>query len=414
MTDSKVEPSLLEKQYPNYDYDPTYYDPAEVDDEIGRLRPDESEERTSWGYLGLLCVVFLGLVVSAQACEALEEESPVTEVVTDETGVSITSPVRLTAEVNGDLVTLRGSVPDEAARAELVSIAESVYNSANLIDELTVDPETTLEGGSIAVTGVASEDDERPNELRDAVTEAFDIEDGGVAVDRNEEGALLPVSVDGFTEAGSVRLSGALPDQESLDNLVAAAEAAWGANAVDAAGLTIDERTWTEGQIRITGTVPPGTSNHTTFVSEAQSRLGQEVTIDVAGISTDLSDETLSTLEAEIQEAVTANPILFAPQSSELDPASEAVLNFIAQQLRNIPEIRVEIVGHTDNQGPEDENLVLSQQRAEAVQTRLIELGIDAERLNARGEGEQFPLVEEDTPEAWAQNRRIEFNLIAG
>ncbi|MDH3294963.1 MAG: OmpA family protein, partial [Acidimicrobiia bacterium] len=74
----------------------------------------------------------------------------------------------------------------------------------------------------------------------------------------------------------------------------------------------------------------------------------------------------------------------------------------------------VEIVGHTDDLGPEDENLILSQDRADAVKARLVELGIEETRLTARGEGEQSPLIDEDTPEARARNRRIEFRLISG
>ena len=416
MTDSQVEKTSheqrFEQQYPDYDYDPTYYDPGEVDHDVGRQRPQNSDERTSWGYLGVLCVVFLGLIASARACEALEDEPTGTEVIIDEAGVSITNPVRLSVDVEGDIVTLRGAVPDQTTRDQLVATVETIYSTSSLIDELTIDPETTLEGGSIAVTGVAAEDDERPEQVRDAITDAFDLDDGGVTVERSEEGALLAVSIDGFTENGTVRLSGALPDQASIDDLTAAAQAAWGTNSVDPAGLTIDERTWTDAQIRITGTVPPGDTSHLEFATEVQSRLGADVSVDVSGVGTDLSAEALSTIEAEIQEAVTANPILFAPQSSELDPASDAVLTLIAQRLNEIPEVQVEIVGHTDNQGPDDENLILSQDRAESVKARLIELGILDTRLSARGEGEQFPLIDEDTPEARAQNRRIEFNLI--
>jgi outer membrane protein OmpA-like peptidoglycan-associated protein len=70
------------------------------------------------------------------------------------------------------------------------------------------------------------------------------------------------------------------------------------------------------------------------------------------------------------------------------------------------------VVGHTDDLGPDDENLVLSQQRAEAVKTRLVELEVEESRLNARGEGEQFPLVPNDSPANRELNRRIEFKLL--
>jgi outer membrane protein OmpA-like peptidoglycan-associated protein len=56
---------------------------------------------------------------------------------------------------------------------------------------------------------------------------------------------------------------------------------------------------------------------------------------------------------------------------------------------------------------------VLSEQRAQAVVDRLVELGIAADRLSARGEGEAQPIADNDTDEGRADNRRIEF-VIAG
>ena len=84
----------------------------------------------------------------------------------------------------------------------------------------------------------------------------------------------------------------------------------------------------------------------------------------------------------------------------------------MAEALNAIPDISVEVVGHTDDAGPEAENQALSLQRAEAVVARLGELGVDTARLTARGEGESQPLVPNDTPEQREQNRRIEFRIV--
>ena len=420
MTDSKVEPKELtpeqvrfQDRYPGYDFDPTYYDPGEIDDDLKRLRPGEADERTSWGYLGVLCAVFLGLVGFALGSEALEDDGTPPEVVSGETGESVAAtPVRLNIEVEGDIVILRGAVPDEAARVQLMETVVSIYSSANVIDELAVDPETVLDGGTVAITGIAETDDERPVELRDAVVDDFGLEDGGVIVERSEEGAAIPVSLDGVAEPGSVRFSGALPDQASIDDLAAAGEAAFGA--ADVSGVVVDERTWTDSQLRMTGTVEPGDTGAEDLVTEIESRFGTLLAVDVSAITVDLSADTLEVLEGEIEEAVTANPILFAPQSSDIDPASDDVLAGIAERLQELPELGVEIVGHTDDQGPDDENQVLSEERAEAVKARLVELGVDEDRLSARGEGEEFPLVSNDTPENRELNRRIEFDLVSG
>ncbi len=420
MTDSKIEPNpppseqvRFQDRYPGYDYDPTYYDPGAVDEDLKRLRPDEADERTSWGYLGVLCAVFVGLVGFAFGCEALEDDGTLPEVVSDETGASVVAtPVRLNVEVEGDIVTLRGAVPDEAARAQLVATVESIYNASNVIDELTIDPETVLDSGTIAITGIAEEDDDRPGRLRDAVVDDFGLDDGGVTVERSDGEALIPVSVDGVVEDGTIRFSGAMPDQASIDDLAAAGQAAFGS--ADISAMAIDERTWTDAQLRVSGTVAPGDNGAATFAAEIEDRFGTLLPVDVSGVSTDVSADGLAALEAEIEETVTANPILFAPQSADLDPASDAVLTEVANRLLEVPEIQVEIVGHTDDQGPDDENQVLSEQRAEAVKARLVELGVDEGRISSRGEGEQFPIVPNDSDENRELNRRIEFNLIAG
>lgn len=420
MTDSKVEPTgpsqeqmRFQDRYPGYDFDPTYYDPGEVDDDLKHLSKGDADERTSWGYLGVLCAVFVGLVVFAFGCEALENNESLPEVVSNETGASVAAtPVRLNIEVEGDIITLRGAVPDEAARAQLLATVESIYSSESIIDELTVDPETVLDGGSVAITGVARVDDERPVQLRDAVVDDFGLEDGGVTVERSEEEALIAVALDGVVQDGSIRFSGAVPDQTSIEDLAAAGQAAFGS--ADVSGVVIDARTWTDAQLRVSGSVAPGDTSHEQLVTEMESRFGTLLPVDISAITIDLSADALSVLEAEIQETVTANPILFAPQSSDIDPSSDAVLADIAERLLELPNVEVEVVGHTDDQGPDDENQVLSENRAQAVKERLVELGVDEERINARGEGEQFPLVDNDTPENRERNRRIEFNLISG
>ena len=68
--------------------------------------------------------------------------------------------------------------------------------------------------------------------------------------------------------------------------------------------------------------------------------------------------------------------------------------------------------GHTDNKGSEDYNLKLSTARAEAVKTYLINKGIEAERITAKGFGESMPIAPNDTEENRAINRRVEFFIV--
>ncbi|MEM6958396.1 MAG: OmpA family protein, partial [Myxococcota bacterium] len=96
----------------------------------------------------------------------------------------------------------------------------------------------------------------------------------------------------------------------------------------------------------------------------------------------------------------------------EILEASFGLMTQIRNALRDHPEIRtVEIQGHTDDQGTHEYNADLSQRRAESVKRWLVENGIDAGRLRARGYGETVPLVRDVTEEARAANRRVEFRI---
>lgn len=77
------------------------------------------------------------------------------------------------------------------------------------------------------------------------------------------------------------------------------------------------------------------------------------------------------------------------------------------------PSIRVEIRGHTDDRGSTAYNLRLSESRAQAVVDYLVGKGIDPKRLQAKGYGKSLPVDTNDTDEGRANNRRVEFKILA-
>jgi OmpA-OmpF porin, OOP family len=99
--------------------------------------------------------------------------------------------------------------------------------------------------------------------------------------------------------------------------------------------------------------------------------------------------------------------ILFENNSSQIRPESAAELERAASLLRAVPSITGVIEGHTDNVGSARHNLELSQRRAESVRDYLLEKGIDAARLEARGLGETQPIADNSTSEGRASNRRV-------
>lgn len=102
--------------------------------------------------------------------------------------------------------------------------------------------------------------------------------------------------------------------------------------------------------------------------------------------------------------------ILFDVNSDKIKPESYGTLKEMANVLKEFPELKVKIVGHTDADGSDASNLDLSKRRAAAVKTSLAnDFGITETRMEADGKGEGEPIDKNDTPAGKANNRRVEF-----
>jgi len=104
--------------------------------------------------------------------------------------------------------------------------------------------------------------------------------------------------------------------------------------------------------------------------------------------------------------------INFRSGSAELLPSSFAALDFIVSFLKQYSHLRYEIQGHTDSQGSDDFNLVLSAARAATVRGYLILKGVQDSNLIAIGYGESMPVANNSTAGGRAINRRVEFKII--
>lgn len=260
---------------------------------------------------------------------------------------------------DGGVVTARGEVADEAARAEVLSLIAAQPNVEEVIDRLTI---ATPEVGEAA-----------------AIVEA---------------------------SADSIVLSGTVPSEAAADALRALAAANYDSDQIS------DELEVVEGADPATVTLS-GTVDNSEVGSSLQAGLsglsGFSGSSDDLVIDADASEEINAVFELE--------PILFQSGTAIILEDSQSTIDAAIEILNRFPDAEIEIGGHTDSLGPEEANRILSEARAQAVLQALRDGGVTNE-LEAVGYGEsqlKFPDDKGDTQDkidARQANRRIEFKTL--
>lgn len=115
----------------------------------------------------------------------------------------------------------------------------------------------------------------------------------------------------------------------------------------------------------------------------------------------------------DTKPAIILHNIFFATGSADLLPASETEIDNIAQLMNENTEMKIMIIGHTDDVGAEDDNQKLSEARAKAVVDALVLKGISLGRLQYEGRGERSPVADNSTEKGRSQNRRTEMVILS-
>ncbi|MEM6914071.1 MAG: OmpA family protein [Pseudomonadota bacterium] len=189
--------------------------------------------------------------------------------------------------------------------------------------------------------------------------------------------------------------------------------------------LQLNGRNAEEGVITLTGLAP--TADAKDRALEAGERAikaqpqGRDILI-IDGISIEGGEEavgaaleslTVGSSAAECQAAfervMEGRNVSFAVGRSDINSESARLLDAAAGVATLCSRFDIEVAGHTDTTGQAYLNQGISEQRARAVRQYLINRGVAASVLTARGYGETFPLIEGESPEANAANRRTEF-----
>jgi outer membrane protein OmpA-like peptidoglycan-associated protein len=176
-------------------------------------------------------------------------------------------------------------------------------------------------------------------------------------------------------------------------------------NALKQLGGTIaasDPDRWMNGSAKVDGKevwveVYKGNGFYTLNIIEKQA-MQQHVVADAASLTADLARTG----------HVTVHGIFFDTGKTELKAESKAALDEVVKLLKADAALKLWVVGHTDSVGSVDDNMKLSQGRAEAVVSSLVSQGIAAARLKGHGVGPLAPISSNDAEDGRARNRRVE------
>jgi len=148
------------------------------------------------------------------------------------------------------------------------------------------------------------------------------------------------------------------------------------------------------------------------FMAEKEGYYSQTKNIDLTELKAYEEIEVDLYLDPiEKGQVIRLNNIFFDSGKYDLLPTSYAELNKLLELLEKNSKLKIEIAGHTDWIGKDKDNLILSQNRTNAVVNFLVEKGIDKNRLSAKGYGETKFIATNTTKEGQQLNRRVEFEI---
>jgi len=147
-------------------------------------------------------------------------------------------------------------------------------------------------------------------------------------------------------------------------------------------------------------------------VAASEQPAAQPVAAAAGPVTTDAGKSAFSAEEClnRFEVLSRTGAIYFREGSARLDTASRPLLDAVVEVVGKCPQLKVEVAGHTDSDGSDEENQRLSERRAGSVADFIRAAGIPAVQLSANGYGEARPIAPNDTDKNKALNRRIEFS----
>lgn len=227
---------------------------------------------------------------------------------------------------------------------------------------------------------------------------------------------------------GQVLVTGAVPDEASKAAMLIHLRALYGAERVvdqlSIAPVSLPPN-WngyvqklinpslkliSKGEIKIDGTI---VTLRGEVANEAQrQQIASDVATSLNPSYTVNNGLRVSAAEQNLLDATLARRIIeFESGKATLTPSGKVILDEMAAALQKVKGKKVAVIGHTDNTGLRENNLALSQARAEAVRLYLGDKGISQDMVMVSGQGPDRPVAENSSADGRARNRRIEFRI---
>ncbi|AMJ59497.1 OmpA family protein [Bosea sp. PAMC 26642] len=371
-------------------------------------------------------------------------------------------PLRWSATLEGGRLALSGTVRDEAARAVMLDLARQMVPGATIADGLTLEPNLSeapgpsgairflLESLGRMTQGAASIQGPRAS-LSGAVADSEALRrlttalaqrplPGGVELSGGlAQIALRPYVLTASVDRSGLTLSGALPDDAARAALLTLVEASpLEGKLTDEtqivpgapAGFSVAAREAVTNLLRLDlgtarlsedGLVIQGLTCRDLIKAEVETSLASRLPAGMTGRAeiglrqTGCLIDPPNTCQADLDALTKRNTVLFAQGASTvaLDAPTDRVIGEVFDILKQCPNSRITIEGHTNVDGERYgfDNRDLSNRRAMRVRDELVRRGVDAGQLAATGYGSERPLSPHGTAEARVANRRVQFTV---
>lgn len=148
------------------------------------------------------------------------------------------------------------------------------------------------------------------------------------------------------------------------------------------------------------------------FTVSAPNYISQQQTVELASSASKKLELNFELKPIEVGTKVNLKNVLFKQSKAEMLESSFDELDLVVDLMKNNPDMKIRLEGHTDNRGVAKHNLRLSKRRVEAVEDYLVSKGIDNKRISGKGYGGTQPIADNEDPMQRMLNRRVEFVII--